>query len=49
LTLSRLLLGDDQVDGHNDLLVEAGPVESRLPDARLVGECESGTGHHIRE
>ena len=43
------LFGHDQVDGHDDLIVEAGPSEPRLPDARLIGEDESGGSHRVAE
>lgn len=42
-------LRDDQVDGHDDLLVEAGALEPRFPGAGFVGEDEAGIGHRLTE
>lgn len=43
------LLGDDEVYGHDDLIGEAGPPESGLPDGGLAREHEAGRFHRPAE
>jgi hypothetical protein len=43
------LLGDDQIDGHDDLVLDTRSGESCLPDAWLAGQGEASAFHGLAE